>query len=112
MAMFLKKSLIQMLVEGRGNLVEMTFGRKYGLIFGGALVLAGVVVATVVFPFWNLIRDDVYEDVVILTNDNGVCFVETNDNIPKKISDCNKSPGDRVTIKFGEGLAWAAIVEP
>jgi len=101
-----------MLVEGLGNLVEMTFGKKYGLIFGGILALAGIVLATVVFPFWNFIRDDVYEEVEILTNDNGVCFVETSDDIPKKISNCEKSAGDRVTIKFGEGLAWATIVEP
>lgn len=93
-------------------MVEMTFGRKYGLIFGGALAIAGVVVATVVFPFWNLIRDDMYEEVIILSNDNGLCFAETRDDIPKQIRNCEKNPGDTVTIKYGEGLAWATIVEP
>ena len=91
---------------------ELSFGKKYGLIFGGTLALAGIVVATVVFPFWNLIREDVYEEVEILSNDNGKCFAETSDAIPKEIANCNHQPGDIVTIKFGQGLAWATIVEP
>ena len=99
-------------VEVHGKMGEMTFGKKYGLIFGGILALAGIVIATAVFPFWNLIREDVYEEVVILSNNDGVCFAETSDTIPKEITNCNKSPGDKVTIKFGEGLAWATIVEP
>lgn len=93
-------------------MVEMTFGRKYGLIFGGALAIAGVVISTMVFPFWNLIRDDMYEEVIILSNDNGLCFAETSDDIPKQIRNCAKNPGDAVTIKYGKGLAWATIVEP
>ena len=93
-------------------IVELSDGQKYGAIFGGALIGAGLIIATVVFPFWNLIRDDVFEEVEILTNDNGVCYVETVDNVPKTIADCNAQPGDTVTIKFGEGLAWAKIVEP
>lgn len=91
---------------------ETTFGRKYGMIFGGILILAGLVIATVVFPFWNLIREDVYETAVILSNDNGLCAVDTTDEIPKHIEGCTASPGDTVRIKYGEGLAWAKIVEP
>lgn len=93
-----------------GNL-ELSDGQKYGAIFGGALIAAGLVLATVVFPFWNLIRDDVFEEVEILTNDNGVCYVETIDNIPKTIENCNAQPGDVVNIKYGEGLAWAKIID-
>lgn len=91
---------------------EMTFGRKYGLIFGGVLAIAGVVIAVVVFPFWNLIRDDVTEEVVIISNDNGICAADTRDEIPKQIRDCTAAVGDTVTIKYGQGLAWAVIVEP
>lgn len=90
---------------------ETTFGRKYALIFGGILALVGVVIATVVFPFWNLIRADVYEEVVILSNDNGLCAAETVDKIPKIIENCSAQVGDQVTIKYGEGLAWAEIVQ-
>lgn len=91
---------------------EMTFGRKYTLIFVGILALAGIIIATVVFPFWNLIREDVYEDVTILSNNNGVCVADTLDEIPKHIESCTYNAGDAVTIRYGEGLAWAVIVEP
>ena len=74
--------------------------------------MAGLVLSTLVFPFWNFIREDVYEEVVILNNDDGVCYVETQDNVPKTIENCTLKQGDMVTIKFGEGLAWATIVEP
>jgi len=47
-----------------------------------------------------------------LTNDNGVCYVETTDTIPKIIENCTLKSGDVTTIKFGEGLAWATIVPP
>lgn len=90
---------------------EISESRKYGAIFGGAIIAAGLVLATVVFPFWNLIRDDVFEQVIILTNNDGVCYVETSDDIPKTIENCNAIPGDTVTIVFGEGLAWARIVD-
>ena len=92
--------------------MELTSGQKGGIIFGGALVAAGLVLATVVFPFWNLIREDVYEEVTILANDGGVCYVETLDDIPKTIEDCTFMPGDAVLIKYGKGLAWAAIAAP
>ena len=80
--------------------------------FGGAFIVAGLVLSTLVFPFWNFIREDVYEDVEILTNDNGVCYVENLDNVPKTIENCSLKAGHKTTIKFGEGLAWASVVEP
>ena len=94
-----------------GNM-ELTSGQRGGLIFGGLFIVAGLVLSTLVFPFWNLIREDVYEDVEILTNDDGICYVETLDNVPKTIENCTLSPGDKTTIKFGEGLAWATIASP
>jgi hypothetical protein len=92
-----------------GNL-ELSSSQKGGLVFGGAFLVAGIVLSTMVFPFWNLIREDVFEDVVILTNDNGTCYVETKDNIPKIIENCNLWPGDKTMIKFGQGLAWATVI--
>lgn len=91
--------------------MELTSGAKMTLAFGGAFAVAAIVLSTLVFPFWNLIREDVFEDVVILTNDNGTCYVETSDSIPKIIENCNLEPGSNATIKFGRGLAWATIVE-
>ncbi len=92
--------------------MEISSSQKTSLVFVGAFLTAGIVLSTMVFPFWNLIREDVYEEVTILTNDEGVCYVETVDTIPKTIEDCSLKAGDVVTIKFGEGLAWASIVEP
>lgn len=82
-----------------------------GFVFGGAFVVAALVLSTIVFPFWNLIREDVFEEVVILNNDQGTCYVETKDMIPKKIQKCELQTGDKVTIKFGRGLAWATVVQ-
>ena len=41
-----------------------------------------------------------------------MCYVETLDDIPKTIEDCTLMPGDAVLIKYGKGLAWAAIAAP
>ncbi len=93
-------------------MIELTESQKYGAIFGGAFVFAGLILATVVFPFWNLIREDVFEETELLSSVDGVCYVNTIDNIPKTIQDCYLEQGSKVTIKYGEGLAWATIVEP
>lgn len=93
-------------------MVELTDSQKYGAIFGGAIIIAGIVLSTVIFPFWNLIRVDVFEEVEIISTSNGICYAHTSDNIPKTIENCNLQPGAVVTIKYGEGLAWASIVEP
>ncbi len=92
--------------------MELNSSQKTSLVFIGAFLTAGIVLSTMVFPFWNLIREDVFEEVMILTNDNGICYVETSDDIPKTIEDCTLNPGDKTMIKFGEGLAWATIVSP
>ena len=92
--------------------MELTDSQKYGAIFGGAFVAAGLVLSILVFPFWNLIREDVFEETEILSNVDGVCYVNTSDNIPKTIKNCDLQPGTPVTVKFGEGLAWATIVNP
>lgn len=92
--------------------MEFSYSRKLALGFGGCFIVAGIVLSTLVFPFWNLIREDIYEDVVILTNDNGTCYVETLDKVPKTIENCSLKSGDKATIKFGKDLAWATIVAP
>ena len=94
-----------------GNM-KLSSSQQQGLVFGGAFLVAGIVLSTIIFPFWNLIREDVFEDVIILSNDDGTCYVETSDNVPKLIENCQLNEGDKVTIKFGKGLAWATIVNP
>ena len=87
--------------------MELTESQRYGAIFGGVIILAGIVLSTVVFPFWNLIREDVFEEVEILASSDGICYANTSDTIPKTISNCDLSPGSVVTIEYGEGLALA-----
>jgi len=89
--------------------MELSSSQKTTLVFVGAFVTAGIVLSTAVFPFWNLIREDVFEDVIILTNDDGICYVETKDDVPKTIKDCTLNSGDKTTIKFGKDLAWATL---
>ena len=95
---------------------EMKDSKKYGLMFLFIFIAAFIIIATVIFPFWNLIRVDVYEEVEIMgkwsTWYGTMCSVDTSDNIPKKIDNCDKEIGDIVTVKFGEGLAYAQIVNP
>lgn len=93
-------------------MVEWSDSTKYTILFGGALAGAAIIISTVVFPFWNLIREDIYEDTVIFSSSDGKCTVNTSDSIPKIIRDCNLEPGTPVTVKYGEGLAWASITNP
>lgn len=92
--------------------MNLSSSQQQGIVFGGAFLVAGIVLSTIIFPFWHLIREDVFEDVIILSNDDGTCYVETSDNVPKLIENCQLNEGDKVTIKFGKGLAWATIANP
>jgi len=95
---------------------EMSDGRKYGLMFLRIFIAAFIIIATLIFPFWNLIREDVYEESVIMgkwtTWYGTMCNVDTLDNIPKTIDNCDKEVGDNVTVKYGKDLAYAEIVNP
>jgi hypothetical protein len=101
--------MVETAVHGK---MQLSSSQQQGLVFGCAFLAAGIVLSTMVFPFWHLIREDVFEDVVILSNDDGTCYVETIDAVPKTIDNCNFDTGDEVTIKFGKDLAWATIVSP
>tara|TARA_B100001013_G_scaffold195858_1_gene118409 strand:- start:77 stop:355 length:279 start_codon:yes stop_codon:yes gene_type:complete len=92
--------------------MEMNDSKKYALMFLFTFIAAAVIIGTVIFPFWNLIRADVYEEVEILLNERDKCYVDTSDNIPKTIDNCIHKVGDIVTIKYGQGLAYAEIVNP
>ena len=91
---------------------EMNDSKKYALMFLFTFIAAAVIIGTVIFPFWNLIRADVYEEVEILLNERDKCYVDTSDNIPKTIDNCIHKVGDIVTIKYGKDLAYAEIVNP
>ncbi len=46
--------------------MELSDGQKYAIVFLGSLAVAGIVLSTLVFPFWNFIREDVTEEVEFL----------------------------------------------
>ena len=92
--------------------MEMNDSKKHALMFLFTFIAAAVILGTVIFPFWNLIREDVYEEVEILLNERDKCYVDTSDNIPKTIDNCIHKVGDIVTIKYGKDLAYAEIVNP
>jgi len=112
MEMYLQKKWMRKGLMAVCGKLEISNSQRQGLAFAGAFIAAGLVLSTLVFPFWNFIREDVYEEVDILANDNGVCYVETQDDIPKTIENCDLQKGDKTTIKYGHGLAWGTIVEP
>ena len=89
--------------------MELSDGQIYEIVFLGALAAAGIVLGTLVFPFWNFIREDIMEEVEIFESANGNCYVDTLDGIPKTIENCNLPVGSSVTVKYSEGLPWATI---
>lgn len=91
--------------------MEMDESKKHLIIFLGAIVGIGIIIATLVFPFWNLIREDVYEETVIVGSSNGTCYAESIDGVPKTITNCDLEIGTNVKIKYGRDLAWAQIIE-
>ena len=91
--------------------MELSYGQKYAIVFLGSLAVAGVVLSTLVFPFWNFIREDITEEVEIFRSADGNCYVDTPDGIPKTIENCNLKEGTIVTIMYGHGLPWAKIVD-
>jgi len=90
--------------------MELSDGQKYAIVFLGSLLVAGIVLSTLVFPFWNLIREDIIEEIEIFRSADGNCYVDTADGIPKTIKNCNLKQGTIVTITYGHGLPWAKIV--
>ena len=92
--------------------MELSDGQKYAIVFVGSLAIAGIVLSTLVFPFWNLIREDITEEVEIFRTVYGNCYVDTSDEIPKTIENCNLKEGTLVTISYEHGLPWAKIISP
>ena len=48
----------------------------------------------------------------IFQSAGGNCYVDTADEIPKTIENCNLKEGTLVTINYGHGLPWATIASP
>lgn len=69
-------------------------------IIGGAIAAAVIVMATAVFPVWNLIPNNVTEKVRVVAVGESSCTAETQDHFIVNIGHCNAKPGDNITASF------------
>ena len=76
----------------------MQFTKEKGIAL--AAVAAVIIMATVVFPFWNLLPNQVTETVKIIKVDQTGCTVETLDHYIIEIDSCDGKPGDIITATF------------
>jgi hypothetical protein len=89
---------------------ETTSTTSLIVLFGILAAGAAIFIAFTVFPASNLIRETVTEEGVILSSSNDECVVETSDQIPKTIKNCDLEEGSKVTVKFQSGMYEATIV--
>ena len=75
-----------------------------------AAILAVVIMATVVFPIWNLFPRLVTETVTIRALDETGCTVETLDHYLIRIESCNGQPGSNITATFDAKIKQRASV--
>jgi len=69
-----------------------------------AAILAVIIMATAVFPFWNLLPREVIETVKVVAVDQTGCTVETVDHFIVKLDSCVGKPGDNITATFDEKI--------
>jgi hypothetical protein len=69
-------------------------------LIGGAIAAAIIVMSVVVFPFWNLIPNNVTETVKVVLVEESGCTAETHDGFDVKIGPCNAKAGDNITASF------------
>ena len=70
------------------------------LLAVGAITAAVVVMATIVFPFWNLIPSMVTENLKVVYVENGKCTAETNDGYLIRNIPCSAKIGDNITASY------------
>lgn len=86
----------------------MEFTKEKGIVV--AAVLAFVIMATVVFPVWNLFPRNVTETVKIVALDETGCIVETLDHYIVRIESCTGQPGSNITATFDGKIKQRASV--
>ena len=80
--------------------IENASTRTLVIMFG--VIVAGVAIfmAVAVFPATNLIRETLTAEGVIASSSNGECVVDTPDQIPNIIKNCDLPAGTKVTVSF------------
>jgi len=90
--------------------LENTSTRGLLIMFGVVAAGAAIFLAVAVFPASNLIRETVTSEGVIANSSGGECVVDTPDEIPKVIKNCNLPKGTEVTVSYQQGMYEAKIV--
>ncbi|MGY5149701.1 MAG: hypothetical protein ACW9W3_06530 [Candidatus Nitrosopumilus sp. bin_68KS] len=72
--------------------------KLYVIVF----VLIAVVFATAVWPFWNLIPEYITEEVRVVSNSDGKCYIHTDDNFMIPAGDVcgDAKPNDRIMVEY------------
>lgn len=76
----------------------MELTKEKGIVIAAILVV--IIMATAVFPFWNLLPREVTETVKVVAVDQTGCTVETSDHFIIKLDSCDGKPGDNITATF------------
>jgi hypothetical protein len=70
-------------------------------VFVAVLVcIAIIILAFIVFPFWNLIPDMVTETGTIVLKSESGCVVETTDKFLVTVDSCDGNVGDVTHVEF------------
>lgn len=77
--------------------------KRLAIYLGIAVVGIFIFFAIFVFPIKNLFRDQVSEHVVVISKSDNICVVDSKDH-PRSISDCTYNVGDKLLIKYKEGV--------
>lgn len=70
------------------------------LLAYGSIAAAIVIMATIVFPFWNLIPTMVTEKVRVVYVESGKCTAETKDGYIIRNIPCTAKIGDNITATY------------
>ncbi len=80
----------------------MELTKEKGIVLG--VIAAVIIMATAVFPFWNLLPRETTETVKVVAVDQTGCTVETVDHFIVKLDSCVGKPGDNITATFDEKI--------
>lgn len=78
------------------------FGSSPSSLFVIIMVCVIVFFAVAVWPFYNLIPEYITEEVTIVDNKDGMCYIKTDDNfmIPAGDACGNAKAGDRIPVEY------------
>lgn len=89
---------------------ENTSMRTWAILIGIVFAGAAIFLAVAVFPVTNLFKEDVTTIATITQSGNGQCIVDTPDQRPKVIKNCDLPKGAEVTVRYKPDTAEATIV--